>query len=387
MPTRQGWTAVVAAATAFAAGRIFGLIELYVLGVGLVAVVVIALCSVQRTPPRLVTRRELVPSVVQAGEAARVDLVLHNADTRTSPALELWEPVGGRGGAPMQLASLRRGESAAASYRIPTSTRGAIDVGPLRATRRDVLGLCRRTTEVPGGERLLVVPFHSPVAFSSSGGGRLGEVLRMKAFGQTGNEFESLREYVAGDDLRRVHWKASARSTELIVRETAVEGVRRCTIALDRDAAQYDSDGFERAVSVAASIVTGAAAAELGTRLVATDVDLRGPKVAQVALQWLATVAPQRTTAAGGGSGISLGAGDGLGVVVAISGSANGPMVSELRRGLSPEDTLVVVCVHGDTGSRDLVVDASTFERFIDGWGLLVRPIAPRISVGTATWR
>jgi uncharacterized protein (DUF58 family) len=330
MPTRQGWTAVVAAATAFAAGRVFGLIELYVLGVGLLAVVAVAVLQVQRRPARLTTHRELVPAVVQVGDEARVDLTLRNADTRRTPALELWEPVGGRGGAPMQLAALRPGETAIASYRLPTTTRGTIDLGPLHATRRDVLGLCRRTFEVPGGEQLMVVPSHHPVPFPSAASGRLGEVLRVKAFGQTGNEFEALRDYVTGDDLRRVYWKASARSMDLIVRETAVEGMRRCTVVLDRDRSEYDPEGFERAVTVAASIVTGAAAVGLATRLVATDVDLRGPTVAQASLRWLATVDPLP-----GGSTSSapaLGTGDGLGVVVVVTGSADSPLAVELSR-------------------------------------------------------
>lgn len=388
MPTRQGWTAVVAGATSFAAGRTFGLIELYVLGVGLIAIVVIAMFAVQRRPARLSTQRQVHPSIVHAGEQARVDLTLHNGDARTSPPLELWEPVGGRGGAPMQLAALRRGESASASYRVPTVARGSIELGPVQATRRDVLGLCRRTTEIPGGERLLVVPFHVPVPFASTGGGRLGEVLRMKAYAQTGNEFEALRDYVTGDDLRRVHWKATARSTGLIVRETAVEGVRRCTVVLDRDAGQFDHDGFERAVSAAASVVTGAAAAALGTRLVAADADLRGPTVAQDALRWLATVIPHRRDGrvaggvTGGAAGISLGAGDGLGLVVVVTGAPSSPLLTELRRGLVPEETLVVVATRGAPVGRGLVVDASSFEAFLDGWAGLVHSRGPRAAGG-----
>jgi len=43
-------------------------------------------------------------------------------------------------------------------------------------------------------------------------------------------------DYVMGDDLRTVHWRASARSDELKVRQHTTEGVRRCIVVLDRDA-------------------------------------------------------------------------------------------------------------------------------------------------------
>jgi hypothetical protein len=125
---------------------------------------------------------------------------------------------------------------------------------------------------------------------ATSSAGRLGENLRMKANAQNGSEFHSQREYAPGDDLRRINWKTTARFGDLIVRETAQEGIRHCTVVLDTMADGYDEDAFERAVTAAASVVATAAAAGITTRLVAPDIDLRGPDVAPQSMRWLATV-------------------------------------------------------------------------------------------------
>ena len=104
MPTRQGWAALGAAAAAVLTGRVFGLIELYVIGAAIAIAVGIALVVVNRPLPRLEVRRMLRPALVAVGEPARVDLMVTNKATFPSPRLKLWEPVGEKGGAPMQQA-------------------------------------------------------------------------------------------------------------------------------------------------------------------------------------------------------------------------------------------------------------------------------------------
>ena len=106
MITRHGWTAIIAAAASFVIGRVFGLIELYVLGVGIVIALLVAVISVQRRLPPLNVRRIVSPAMVAVGEPARVDIQLANLGRQSSPYLQLWEPVGNTGGAPMQLAKL-----------------------------------------------------------------------------------------------------------------------------------------------------------------------------------------------------------------------------------------------------------------------------------------
>lgn len=371
MITRHGWTAIVSAVACFAIGRVFGLIELYVVGVGIVIALLVALIAVQRRLPPLNVKRIVSPAMVSVGEPARVDIQLANHGRQASPYLQLWEPVGNNGGAPMQLAKLAPGQAASAAYRVPTARRGLIQTGPLRALRRDVLGLTQRTATLAGTEEVLIVPHTIALPFPSVGSsGRLGQHLRMKSWGQTGTEFHSLREYQRGDDIRRINWKASARSTALIVRETALEGIRRCTVVLDLAASEYAGNSFEQAVIAAASITSSAAHTGVNTRFVTNDVDLRGPDVASNALRWLATVEPQEQALemASMNSGMS----EGMGLLVIVTGSSTSAAAAELRAATSQDETLVVVCATKYEASSRFVVDATSTEAMVASWSTLI---------------
>jgi uncharacterized protein (DUF58 family) len=383
--TRSGWGAIALAAVSFAIGRVFGILELYVLGTGVLASLAFAVITMLARPPRLVVRRLVEPSTVQAGDHARVDIQVANAGSRRSPVVQLWEPVGDSGGATMNLAPLRPRERSTAAYRLPTHERGVVRVGPMRARRRDVLGLASRTFLVPGTSELLVIPRHSPVRFALGGSsGRLGDHIRMRAYGQSGSEFHSLRDYVNGDDLRRISWKASARSNGFVIKETALEGIKRATVVLDTDRDGYDDAGFERAVSAAASLVTGADAAGLNTRLVAFDTDLRGKDVAPAALRWLATAA---RAGQADGPMPSLKAGDGLGLVFVVTPNSQSRRLREVRAALGPDDTVVVVATQSAGGrSERFVLDATSADSFDDSWARLTGSFAsgPRLPAAYA---
>ncbi|MEP7113139.1 MAG: DUF58 domain-containing protein [Ilumatobacteraceae bacterium] len=371
MITRHGWTAIVAAVACFAIGRVFGLIELYVVGVGIVIAILVAIISVQRRLPPLNVKRIVSPSMVSVGEPARVDIQLANLGQQASPYLQLWEPVGNNGGAPMQLAKLGPGQAASAAYRVPTARRGLIKTGPLRALRRDVLGLSQRSTTLAGTEEVLVVPHTISLPFPSVGSsGRLGQHLRMKSWGQTGTEFHSLREYQRGDDIRRINWKASARSTALIVRETALEGIRRCTVLLDTNASEYLGSSFELAVTAAGSITASSARTGVNTRFVTDDVDLRGPDVESNTLRWLATIEPIENSLEI--PSMNSGMSEGMGLLVVVTGSSSSSAAAQLRAATGQDETLVVVCATEFSASSRFVVDATSTEALIASWSALI---------------
>ncbi len=372
MPTRHGWATLVAAGASIAIGRVFGLMELFVIGVALAAAVLLAMVVVNRPLPRVEVRRIARPATVSVGEPARVDLQVSNRSSVRTPRLKLWEPVGDKGGAPMQLAPLAAGEAVSAAYRVPTTRRGVVRTGPLRSERTDPLGLCQRITWLAGAGEVMVVPERVPLAFPGAGStGRLGQHLRMKAFGQTGTEFHSQREYTPGDDLRRINWKSTARVGTLIVRETALEGVQRCVVVLDTFADGYDEDGFERAVTAAASVVAAAAVMGITTRLVAPGIDLRGTDVAPQSLRWLATVA------AGGDVVDHTAAGrtstDGLGLLVVVTSHPGSRAATAATTSARPDESVVIISSMAPTASgKGFHVDATSLERLHYGWNQMV---------------
>jgi uncharacterized protein (DUF58 family) len=192
----------------------------------------------------------------------------------------------------------------------------------------------------------------------------------MKSWGQTGSEFHSLREYVRGDDIRRINWKASARATSLIVRETSLEGIRRCTVVLDTSESEYSPASFEQAVVAAASVTASAAHAGVNTRFTTGVVDLRGPDVASSTLRWLATVEPTSGPTDVGplGGGMS----DGMGLMVVVTGSTNSVAAAQVRGAVTQDETLVVVCASEFTPSGRFVVDATSVDALISSWTVLI---------------
>jgi uncharacterized protein (DUF58 family) len=74
-----------------------------------------------------------------------------------------------------------------------------------------------------------------------------------------GTEFYSLRDYVAGDDPKRINWKTSAKHARLIVNEMEAERVTDVMIVLDTDVSYYEAgepELFERGVTAAASMAS-----------------------------------------------------------------------------------------------------------------------------------
>jgi uncharacterized protein (DUF58 family) len=109
---------------------------------------------------------------------------------------------------------------------------------------------------------LWVLPRRHPVRVA--GGGRLrhhheGLVPDRPLRGST--DLRAVREYVPGDELRLVHWRASARVGKLLVREYVDPVQPHCTVLLDTRAGALDADAFEEAVEVAASVLWSAARA------------------------------------------------------------------------------------------------------------------------------
>ena len=177
---------------------------------------------------------------------------------------------------------LPRGARSSTGYQLPTALRGVVVVGPLDVEVSDPLGLARLTPTIADTAEVIVVPRARLLDMPRLGQGVLGNELLAKARRLGPGEFHGLREYATGDEPRSIHWKSSARSDSLMVKEHAAEGLHRCTIVFDAaPSAHRDAAAFERGVTAAASLAHSAVLAGLTTRFVtAGGIDLRGPEVA-----------------------------------------------------------------------------------------------------------
>jgi uncharacterized protein (DUF58 family) len=154
-----------------------------------------------------------------------------------------------------------------------------LPVGPLVLRRRGLAGLAEARTVLGEVIEVRVVPRVLPVRGLPSGV-RRGHVGADERVERGGTDLVGLREYIPGDDLRRLHWATSARTGTLMVREDADPARPHLAVVLDDRATGHpDPDGFEDAVDLAASLLTAALADGHPVRLVTPSgaVDIEVP--------------------------------------------------------------------------------------------------------------
>lgn len=376
MPTRHGWTVAGAALLAFAVGRVFGIVELFVIAAAFAGALVVALVGVRIRRIDLDVERWAHPPVLGVGETGRVELTVTNRSAVRSPEARLVEPVGPASSATMTIAPLPGHATVTAGYRVPTARRGVLTLGPALVERTDVLGLARSSRTIGTTTEVTVAPDTIDVDLPRLGRGPLGRHLAAVSARTGPGEFHSLREYAPGDELRSIHWRASARAGALKVRRHEPNGVRRCTVILDRDTDSYGhrpdgdpgSDPFEVAVSVAASLVLAADRNGLTTRfLTGGGIDLHGPDVANQVLVALAPVIPGPPCDEPGRD-----PGEGLGLVVVVTSAPHTGAWRRAQRSVDPTSTCVAVFAGSDRPSDLLSVAAPSLDAFRQDWQRLV---------------
>ncbi len=273
MLTRKGWLALCAALAFFLAGRIIGRPELYVLGTTIAVLVAAAAIYVRMTPLSIDVARELHPPRVHAGSPSRIDLRVRNLGRLRSPVLNLRDGVSGTRGANLIVPPLASQTVARAAYRLPTERRGILTVGPLQVLLSDPFGLTEVSMQASGVSELTVYPKIDDVAPvpQTTGNDPMAGAEHPNALGRNGEDFYALRQYVVGDDLRRVHWPSTARHDELMVRQDELPWQGRATVLVDVRWSTNTPESLELVISAAASIVSANARRQDLVRLVSTD--------------------------------------------------------------------------------------------------------------------
>lgn len=140
-------------------------------------------------------------------------------------------------------------------FAIPTRRRTVLKVGPVRSVRDDPLGLMRRQVTWARSQEVFVHPRTVRLEGFDTGYLRDLEGTPSSALSSSDIAFHALRAYQSGDDLRHVHWKTTARTGSLMVRQFEETRRSHIVVALANDATHYaHEEEFELAVSVAASL-------------------------------------------------------------------------------------------------------------------------------------
>jgi uncharacterized protein (DUF58 family) len=259
--TTRGRAFLAAGAVTELLGLGLGQRKLVILGGLLILLPLLSALAAARARYRVQCQREIVPARVPAGQAAAVTIKLHNV-TRLPTGLLLAEdtvpyPLGTR--PRFVLDRVGPGASREISYQLLSDSRGKYPIGPLNVRLADPFGLVRLGSSVALPGTLVVTPAITALPPASLAGTWLGEGGNRAAVAAAAGDDDVVpRAYRDGDDLRRVHWRSTARYGELMVRREEQRWRNRAVVFLDTRGRAHSGRGpsssFEYAVSAAASI-------------------------------------------------------------------------------------------------------------------------------------
>jgi uncharacterized protein (DUF58 family) len=258
--TRLGWGASATAVVLLALGVGLAWPAILAAGAALSVVCIAAALSLLR-PPDLRIERRIQPGRVHKGELAIAHLQLRNRAPRTFPGALASQRVGEED-LDVELPTLPRGERDVRTAVLPTGGRGLHRVGPIVLRRTDPFGLVEAETRYAGEDELLVLPAILPFR-------ALRTALTRSIDGATDDTtpngtmtFHQLREYVPGDDVRRIHWPSTAKvahTGDLIVRQDVDDAQPYVVVLVDLRPQGYGPVSFELALDAAASAVLAVA--------------------------------------------------------------------------------------------------------------------------------
>lgn len=256
--TARGWGAAVVVIAAAGLGLALGYPEGLGLASGALLLLIVSLFLVSGggpagalalAPPRVERLSDTVVRIdVEAARAHRRGLRVRSA-AASHPVV--WDATGVHADIP-----------------VPTQRRGPVSLGPWVLERVDPWGLMRRRVGEAEGVALLVVPRVRPVSLAALPSA-LADFSGSAEMGTT--TFATLREYVIGDELRHVHWRSSAKTGKLMMRQYVDITRPRITLVLVAEERAYTSaEEFEEAVDFIASLAAVASSSGLHVEVVTT---------------------------------------------------------------------------------------------------------------------
>jgi uncharacterized protein (DUF58 family) len=364
--TTRGRSFLAAGVAAMVAALVLGQPDVFRVGVLVTALPLVSLVVASRTRYRLACTRLLDPRRVPAGSPARVVVRLDNV-SRLPTGLMLVDDHVPYVLGPRPRFVLDRVEPRGRreiEYRVRSDVRGHFSLGPLTLRLTDPFGLVELSRSYSATDALIVTPPVERLPTVPLGGEWSGTgESRSRSLAVAGEDDATTREYRHGDDLRRVHWRSTARAGELMVRREEQPWQSAATVLLDTRRRAHRGEGpgasFEWAVGAAASVGLHLARTGYDVRLVTDsgatvssegrDGDFGLGDFEGMLLEALAVVGPSGRGDLRG-SGTVLGRGGGSGLLVAVLGKLDTEDAEWLGR-----------LRHGATGAVAVLTETHTW--------------------------
>src|SRR4051812_862620 len=285
--TTRGRSFLAAAAAAAISALVLGERDLLRVAILLAALPLLAAAYVGRSRYKLACTRSLEPGRAPVGSSARVILRLQNLSRLPTGTLLLEDRLPyALGSRPrVVLERLAAHQASSVAYAVRADVRGRYPVGPLVIRLTDPFGLCELNRSFPSVDRLIVIPQVVPLPAVRLAGEYAGTGdSRTRSVAVHGEDDAATREYRRGDDLRRIHWRSTARRGELMVRREEQPWQNRAAPLVDCRGGGHPGDGpassLEWAVSAAASVGLHLSRAGFTMRVVGDTGDELTPGVA-----------------------------------------------------------------------------------------------------------
>ena len=201
---------------------------------------------------------DLLEPRVTVGDHALIRLTVTNPRPRPLLPSRMEMPVG-PGRAVFVVPTLTPRAVHERGFILPTQRRGIVTVGPVLAVQRDPVGLLQRERSLTTPQDIHIHPRTLRLGTVLHGVLRDIEGAVTQDLSSSDVAFHALRDYVPGDDRRNVHWRTTARTGRLMVRQ--FEETRRSSLLVLLSTRQDDYTGgedFETAVSIACSLAMDA---------------------------------------------------------------------------------------------------------------------------------
>ena len=316
------------------------------------ALPLVASLFVGRNRFRLSSTRSIVPSRTPVGHPATIVLRVTNRAEQRSGLLQLDDGVPHVLGphARFVVDRLAPDASVELKYELSSALRGRFAIGPLRLKLTDPFGLVERSRGFAATDVLTIVPVVHPLPGVGLGGAySTGGDSSARSVSIQGEDDAATREFRSGDDLRKVHWRSTARVGKLMVRREEQPWQTRSALLLDTRSTAHRGEGmngsFEWSVSAAASVGDHLSRLGYGLRLFTDSGEIHGVSglaAREALLDQLAIVRTSTITTLDHGISELRQAGED-GLLVCVLGEATPDDAAALIRGRSSTSTSIAV--------------------------------------------